>query len=97
MDTGFVSCLLPFLQALTPEPSGPRRQSQAYDEESDGDEAQSSPFGPILGIKNQAREGDIGDTPRPATVELPGMEGEMLERMVLRDMDEEATTKPVSV
>lgn len=97
VDTGFVGCLLPFLQALTPEPSGPRRQSQIYDEENDGDEAQSSPFGPILGIKNQAREADIGDTPRPATVELPGMEGEMLERMVLRDTDEEATTKPVSV
>lgn len=97
VDTGFVSCLLPFLQALTPEPTAPRRRSQIYDEESDGDEAQSSPFGPILGIKNQAREADIGDTPRPATIGLPGLEGEMLERMVLRDIDEEAATKPVSV
>jgi len=97
VDTGFVSCLLPFLQALTPEPSGPRRRSQTYEEENDSDEVQPSPFGPILGIRNQLREAEIGDTPRPTTVPLPGLEGEVLERMVLKDMYEEATTKPVSV
>lgn len=95
VDTGFVGCLLPFLQALTPEPSGPLRQPPVYEEENDSDDAQSSPFGPILGIK--PREANIGDTPRPTTVPLPGLEEEMLERMVLRDIDEEATTKPVSL
>ena len=90
MDTGFVSCLLPFLQALTPEPSGPRRGSQPYEEEDDSNEVQPSPFGPILGIKDRLREPEIGDTPRPTIVPLPG---EMLERIVLRDMD---TTKSVS-
>ena len=91
--TGFVSCLLPFLQTLTPEPSGPRRGSQPYEEEDDSNEVQPSPFGPILGIKDRLREPEIGDTPRPTIVPLPG---EMLERMVLSDMDEEDTTKSVS-
>lgn len=97
VDTGFISCLLPFLQALTPEPNDPRRGSQPYDEENDIDEAQPSPFEPILGIKHQPREAEIGDTPRPTTAPLPIPEGEMIESMILRDMDKEDTMKSVSV
>ena len=97
VDTGFAGCLIPFLQALTPDPSGPRRDSQPCEEEIDSDLAQPSPFGPILGIENEPREIEIGATPRPTTVPLPGLEGEMLERMVLKDIDQEDTAKSVSV
>jgi len=97
VDTRFIGCLLPFLQALTPEPNGPRRGSQTYEYENDVDEAQPSPFEPILGIKNRPREAEIGDTPRPTIAPLPSLEGEMTESMVLRDMDEEDTMKSVSV
>jgi autophagy-related protein 2 len=96
VDTNFFGCLLPFLQALTPESSGSRRRSQQYEEENDSDEMQPSPFGLTLGSENQPLEAEIGDTPKPTIVPLPGLDGEMLERMVLRDMDEEETTKSVS-
>ena len=96
VDTGFVSCLLPFLQALIPEPGGPRRGLQKCGEEDDSDEAQPSLFGPNLGSKNQPREIETGDTPRATTVPLPRPGGEMLERMVIREMDEEDAAKSVS-
>jgi len=60
-----------------------RRRSQPYEAEGDSNEVQPSPFRPI---KDHLREPEIWDTPWLTIVPLPG---EMLERMVLRDMDEE--------